>query len=288
MKILSAIKTGFSRSLNVWKGILVYWFTSLLLVSFVVVPLRSSLKSSLGQSMITEKLVRGINIDVLGDLGKNLQSMSSSLFSGIFLLFLTGVILNIFISGGIFDNIRGVSRKSDLGVFFRASAKNFWSFTAINLVLSMLVIFLALIIIVIPVAIKVNTGMTSEGTLFRTLKVSALFFLLVVVVLSLVADIARAWQVAFGRNNGFGAIAIGINRTFRTLPYSFILMIILRFLQVLPVCCLFALIAWYTPVTGGGVFFLSVISQSFFLLKIFLKVVRYASVTAYMELIKQV
>ena len=58
--------------------------------------------------MVIEKLMNGINVDALGDLGTNLQSIVSSLFSGIVFLSLTAILINVLISGGLFDALKTV------------------------------------------------------------------------------------------------------------------------------------------------------------------------------------
>lgn len=67
MDTLNPIISGAVRSIKSIKGILAIWLTTLFLVSLVAMPLKSSVKSVMGSSMITEKLNEGINIDVLTD-----------------------------------------------------------------------------------------------------------------------------------------------------------------------------------------------------------------------------
>ena len=70
--------------------------------------------------------------------------------------------------------------------------------------------------------------------------------------------------------------------TFRTFyhlfPYTYF-----AILQALPAWGIIKLISGYTPVTGAGVFLLFIVSQLLIAFKIFLKVVRFGSVTALME-----
>ena len=73
MKIFKSLASGFCRTLKAWKGILLIWFGSLLMVSLVALPLKGFLKSALGGSMITERLKDGIDIEVLGDIGSGFR-----------------------------------------------------------------------------------------------------------------------------------------------------------------------------------------------------------------------
>jgi hypothetical protein len=224
MKILHAIKTGFSRTLKAWKGIMIFWFILFLTVSLLVVPLNASFKSGLGNSMITEKLVKGINIDVLGDLGTNLHSMLSSLSSGIMMLSVVAVLLNIFITGGLFDSIRKDSVKFSSDNFFRASAKNFWSYLQITFIHYFIIIALIIIIVIIPVSEAAGSESTPEGMAFRIFVISGTVFIMAMSIVFLAADYSRAWQACQTHHAGFKALKFGFSHTFRTFLSSFPLM----------------------------------------------------------------
>ncbi len=283
MKILSAIKNGFSRSLKAWKGILIFWFISFFSVSLIVVPLKAGLKSSLGSSMITEKLVKGIDIDVLGDLGTNLYSMVSFLTSGLLILCLLAVLLNIFITGGLFDSVKKGSAGFSSENFFRASGRNFWSYALITTIVYMIIIALIVVVIVIPVSVARNAESAPEGMVFRILVVCMSAFMLTMALILLVADYARAWQASRTQGAGFRALGYGFSQTFRTFMSSFPLMLIMLILQAIVAWAMIKVIAGIIPVKGGGVFLLFFISQFVFFLKLFLKIFRYGSVTSMME-----
>lgn len=283
MKIILAIKSGLSRSFRAWRGILIFWFISLVLVSLLVTPLKASLKAALGKSMVTEKLMDGINFDVLGDMGTTFRSIGASLFSGIILLSLIALLINVFIAGGLFDSLKKGSERLTSGTFFRASAKNFWSFLIISAILYLIAIALILIVIVVPVSIAGNSESAPEGIVFRTLVISCSAFLVFIPVIILVADYARAWQASNIQNACFKAIGYGFSQTFRNFFSSFALMIIMIVFQALLGVVVFKLIAGYTPGTGGGLFLLFIISQLLLIVKIYLKVLRYGSVTSLME-----
>jgi hypothetical protein len=283
MKLLIAIKTGFSRSLKSWKGILVFWVVSFFSVSLIVTPLKAGLKASLGSSMITEKLVKGIDVDVLGDLGVNLHSMYSSLTSGLLILSVVAVLLNIFITGGLFDSVKNGSSGLFSENFFRASAKNFWSYLIITLMLYLIIITLIIVVVVIPVSVASNADSAPEGIVFRILFISMSVFMLAMTVILLVGDYARAWQAAHAGSAGFRALGFGFSQTFRTFLSSFPLMLILLLLQAIVAWILFKVLAGLVPAKGGGVLVLFLITQAIFFLKLFLKVLRYGSVTFLME-----
>jgi hypothetical protein len=284
MKIIAAIKWGLTRSLRAWKGIVILWFISLAMVSMIVVPLKASLNSAFGSSMVTEKLIKGINFDVLGDLGKNLHSFGSSLFAGLILLSLLTILVNVFITGGLFDSLKQGTGKVTSENFFSSSAKNFKSFLLVSLILYLLVIFLMILIIVIPVAIAGNSESAPEGVVFLTFAITFPLFMAVAAIIYLVADYARAYQVASSQALPFKAIAFGFSQTFSTFTSSYPLVVIMLFFQILPGWAMIKLTADYTPSTRGGLVLLFAASQLLFLLRIFFKVLRYGSITSLMDL----
>ena len=284
MKIIIAIKSATLQLLKSWKGIIIVWFSSLILVSMIAVPMKGTLNSGLGQSMITEKLSDGINIEVFADLGEVMTSLVSFFMSGLFLLILSGFLLNAFLSGGIFNSLKGESAKFSAGDFFRASAKNFWSFLVILLIISIIVLVLALVIVVVPMSLVGNASVPEEGALLKTLTIVVPLFLLLLTIMLLVADYARAWQVSKEQNACFKALGFGFGQTFKTFFSSYPLMIILLVIHVLYVWFVLNILTEMKPVTGFGVFLLFLLSQFLFIIRIMLKVWRYGSVTSLMEL----
>jgi hypothetical protein len=283
MKIIFAINSGLNRSLSAWKGVSIFWFISLMMVSFLIIPLKASLNAVFGNSMVIEKLVNGINVDVLGDMGQNLHSIIASLFSGILILSLACILVNIFISGGLFDALKKGAGRFTTENFFRTSAKNFWPFLIISGIMYLITTFLILIIIVLPASVAANAESAPEGIVFLVLAISCSIFLIIISLIFLVADYARAWQVSQPQNSCFRALGFGFRQTYRAFFSSFGLMFIMLIFQALVGLVVIKLIAGFTPVTGGGVFLLFIISQMLFLLKIYLKALRYASITSLME-----
>jgi hypothetical protein len=284
MKIFLAIKSGFIRSVTAWKGILVVWFISLAMVSMIVVPLKTSLNSAIGSSMVTEKFMKGINFDVMGDLLKNMSSLSPSLFSGFITLSLLSILVNAFITGGLFDALKKGTEKFSSEKFFSSSAKNFWPFLLISVILYLILIFLFIIVIVIPVAFAANADPVPEGSVFIAFCITLPVFMAGATMIYLVADYARACQVSQLHKASFKALGYGFNQTFRTFNTSFPLVIIMLLFQILPAWAMIKIIAGYTPSISGGIFLLFTASQLLLLLKMFFKVLRYGSITSLMEL----
>ncbi|MCX6320747.1 MAG: hypothetical protein NTX93_02955, partial [Bacteroidia bacterium] len=179
MKVFIAIKSAAFRSMKSWKGILIVWFSTLLLVCALVIPMKGALNSGFGRSMITEKLADGINVEVFADLGTSLKSLISYFSAGFFMLILIGFLMNTFFTGGLFGSMKRSSGNFSAGEFFRASAKNFWPFLVISLILYSIILFLAFVVIGIPMSIVGKADVPSEAALFKTgIIVFSIFFLL--------------------------------------------------------------------------------------------------------------
>jgi hypothetical protein len=287
MKIFLAMKSAALRTMRTWKGVLIIWFVSLVLVSLVALPMKGILKSALGSSMITEKLSEGFNLEIFTDLGTAFKSLTAAFSSGLILLVFVSILINAFLTGGLFCNLKGSAGKFSVGEFYRASAKNFWSFLIISLIISLILFLLALVIIVIPMAIVGQTESPSEGIMFRTGLITFLIFFVLLVIILLVADYARAWQVSNEKSRCFSAIGFGFKQTFTRFLSSWPLMLLILFIQVLFGWFVLKLIPSITPASGTGVFLFFLLSQLMFIIRVLLKTWRYGSVTALMEINNQ-
>jgi len=283
MKVLIPLQTGFLRSLRSWKGVLMIWLILFILVSVFMYPFRSSLGSAFGTSMITEKLAGEFDIAVFTDLGSTMKSLLSFFTAGFLIVYLTGFLINAFLTGGLFDSLRKENGKFSSGEFFRAGSKNFWSFLVISFIITIIMSFLSGIILLIPLGIISSSETISEKNAFIIMICAIAFLLMIIPLFLLVADYARAGKASNSHWSGFTAIGFGFSQTFGELKSSYVLMLFLIMAQIaLGVIILLTLPAW-RPVTGRGVFLLLIISQLMFYIRLLLKAWRYASVTSLME-----
>lgn len=284
MKIFIALKSAIVRLPRIWKGALIFWFMMFMLVSLLAVPMKGVLKSGFGRSMIIEKLKDGINVEVFSDLGATLTSLFSFFTAGFLLILLSGFVINNFFTAGFFYYSKQGPGTFSMSEFFSESVKKFWSFLIISVIMHLIFLFLTVLVIVLPIAIVSQSDTPGEGTLFKACVILFSIFILLLMVLLLVADYARAWQVTQEKNLCFKAIGFGFRQTFRTFGSSYTLMIILLIVQLISGGLSFKFISGFMPTTGGGIFLLFILSQFLFFIKIMLKVWRYASVTELMQL----
>jgi len=284
MKIFSAIKAGIIRSAGSWKGIVVVWFVSLILVSLVALPMKASLQNSLGGSMVTEKLREGISLDVFADLGSDFRNLVSYFSRGLFMIMLAGFLINSFFSGGLFFSLKADRVRFSTNEFFRASSKNFWPFLSISIIMSLCIILLAILIVIIPVVIISQEKGISDYIVFSTGVIMTSIFLFVLIIILLAADYARAWQIIQTKNAAFRAIRFGFRQTFRTFFSSYPMMLSLFIMQGLYTWLVISILVEIKPGTIGGIVLLFLLSQILFIIRVFLKTCRYGSVTRMMEI----
>ena len=282
MQIFIALKAGITRSTGSWKGIVIIWFMSLVMVSLIALPMKTSLQNALGGSMITEKLHEGFNIDVFADLASGFTSLASYFSKGLFMLMLAGFLINSFLSGGLFFNLSSDNQRFSTNEFFRASSKYFWSFLVISLAISLIIIMSAILIIVIPVLIVSHGKGVSDYIVFGSGVILTSAFLFVLIIILLASDYARAWQIIQTKNLCFKAIGFGFNQTFRTFFQSYPMMLILAIIQVMYLWIVLSIISGLKPTTFSGIVLLFLFSQLLFIIRIFLKAWRYGSVTSMM------
>jgi hypothetical protein len=250
----------------------------------VAIPMKGALIAGIGNSMITEKLAKGIDIEVFADLGTTFRSLSSYFSGGLLMALIAGIIINSFFCGGLFNSLKGSQADFSVAEFFRASVKFFRSFLVISVLVTLIIFCFAVLIVIIPVLIVSQSEVLPEGAVLLTGIIAFPVFLLVLFLILLAADYSRAWQVSEAENSAFRALGFGIRHTFGTFFPSYGLIIILMIIQFLFGAFVLNILAGFKPVTGGGVILLFLLSQSLFFIKIMLKAARYGSVTGMMEM----
>lgn len=284
MKTIRAAGSGFCRSLKVWKGIAISWLFHLILVFLLTLSFKGDMKTGLGMSMITERLVSGLDIEVLGDIAQNVKTLVPSVVSGFLYLLLFGIPLNAFLSGGLYSSLSGSAGRFSSEEFFRASARNFWSFLVISLLISITILILGILIVVIPVSMIMQSHSIPEKLPFRIVVGSFTFFMLIMLIFILVADYARAWNVKNEKPVIFKAMGYGFSRTFSSFLSSYPMILIITSIQVLFGLITMRLIGSWKPESGGGVFILFLVSQLIIFVRLILKIWRYGSVTSLNEM----
>ena len=279
MRIIKVFVSGCRKAAAIWKGILVIWFTQLMLVSVVVIPARNVMENGFGKSMITEKLAGGLNFDAIGDLGATLQNITYFVTSGVLILTFLNLFLNAFFTGGLFDSLKTTDEKFSKIRFFRSAAKNFWPFLWITLIVNLIILMLFLFTVILPVSLVSQSDTTSDKTVFLTGVISVVFFLLVTIMLFLVTDYARVWQVGNEKSACFKALGFGFTYTFKRFLASYPVILVITVVQIFYLWLVFIISGYLKPESGSGVLLLFLLTQILFIIKITLKTWRYGCVT---------
>jgi small-conductance mechanosensitive channel len=235
--------------------------------------------------MATELLTDTINIDVITDMIPGLSSLIPALTSGFLIVFFIAFLMNIFLAGGLFTILSGKKNKQNLADFFAGGASSFWSFLLITLITTLIILFSGALIGGIPIAIvsSSGSGTPEPGAMGRVVRIVIIIMALLLPLLILAADFARAWQVSHDERKPFKAIGFGFRMTFRTFLLSYPLMLVIMLVQVAYVALVMSRLLAAKPVTGGGVFLLFLGSQLLFVIRILLRAWRYGCVTSVME-----
>jgi len=285
MKILLYLKSGAGRSFNAWRGILITWVTVLFLISLLVLPVKSGFKGMLGSSMITEQLKDTVNIDVISDLQQEIGAILPVIGAGFLLVCFFGFLLNIFLTGGIFTLLSNKQSSKSSSLFFSGGASNFWSFLIINVIITAIIILSVIVISVIPIMIlsQSNSGNPEPGIMGKTVRIALIILALLLPVLLLVADYARAWQADNSEKKPFKAIGFGFMRTFKTFFLSYPLMLTVILVQAGYGALVIYKLMPAKPSAAGDVFLFFMLSQLLFIIKILMRIWRYGCITSAFE-----
>ncbi len=283
MNILTALKTGAQRSARAWRIMLLIWFVMLIITSAFISPLKNLVYTGFGSSMITEKFKDGIFAEAFSDLGTLYSGITSVFVSGFFSLVLISFLLNVFFTGGLFDCVRNETAGISVREFLKACAKNFWSYFVILIFAGFLIFFTVTLISAVPMIFIDMENDHIERNLFITGKILTGILILILPVMLLIADYARAWKASNESKGAFAAFGHGLSLTFGHFLSSWFLMLMLLVLNALYIWFVFSVLSGATPVTRWGVFMFFVISQLMFMVRIMLKLYRYSCVTCLME-----
>jgi len=276
MKLGKAITAGFTRATRSFKPILIIWLFSVIGISILMLPLKSSVLSDIGNSMGADMIREAFSIDFWAGLDVTMP-MLGGLIKGLFYLIFLYFLLNVFLNGGLFDSLRANVCGYPLKEFFRAAALNFFSFLAVTLLVLLMIIFAAGLIIGVPVLI-VQAGSGGEVALFKVLYITRIVLVLAIPVFLLVLDYSRAWLAASNKKLIFKALGYGFKETFSSFLSSYLFMIMIVAVQT-GFLFLVSKVMSFTPGTTGGLFVLFLISQAMFIIKLFLRAWRYGGVT---------
>ncbi len=283
MKLLSIYCEGYRKSVRSFRTIILLWIISLAGSILIVAPLERNLGRLLDGSMASELLYDGFNIDVFADIMHAVMPALAS-FSISFLLVTVMVFLaNTFVTAGLFRILAGSWKKPyKWKTFLMGADRGFTGFLFIAILAAVALILLVLIFAGLPLGAAIAAG-AGYTLLVVVGSLAAIVLILTMPVVLLTADYARALLTADKYLGPWKALTKGFRKVRKRFWPAWLVMILLLLLSLLA-----GFIAWkYTlqskAATGGGLLLLLLVSQLFVFLKIWIKVLRYGTVTAMRE-----
>jgi hypothetical protein len=278
MDLIRILKKGAVATASSYKLLLTVWAITLVMIMFVALPLRSSFKSVFGNSMITEKLSDGFDMGLAGDIGKAFGQLIASATTGGLLLVLAGFLLYTFFAGGLFTRFTIAWGELKVAAFMKASAHNFVPFLWIALLMCLIIGVYTALIIGIPTGIMLAL---SGGSLPQSglIKIFYVIWGLGLPVWLFVADYSRRWIAATGSRKVFRALGEGFRALKKRFWISYITVLVILILNIVFVSGSMWFTACSMPEKGIMVFLLFLATQLLFLVRLFMKAWRYASVS---------
>lgn len=278
MDLIRILKKGAVTAASSYKLLLTVWVITLVMIMFVALPLRSSFKSVFGDSMITEKLSDGFDMGLTGDMGKAFGQLMSSATTGGLLLLLAGFLLYTFFAGGLFTRFTTAWGGLKVSAFMKASAHNFLPFLLIALLMCLIIGVYTALIIGIPSGLR----LAFSGGSSRMSGLMKIFYVIWILGLPswlFVADYSRRWIAATGSRKVFRALGAGFRALKNRFWLSYATVLVIFILNVAFVLGSMWFTASSMPEKGIMIFLFFLATQLLFLVRLFLKAWRYASVS---------
>jgi len=279
MKLIKAITSGTRRTVRASRQILIMWFISIITISILIVPFRQFIISYQGSSLSPELISGGFDFSFWLDMVPNLSHALASFSFGMIILVLITFLLNIFLSGGLFDNLKADSCGYMPRDFFSASARLFFPYLGVNLIVILIILASGFLLIGVPI-IAMNASGVEEVSRLKIMNIMRYLLIFILLIYLLVVDYARAWLAASDRRNVFKAVGYGFKATFSSFVNSYIFMVFAIALQLAFNLGAVKIMGYMEPQEGSGLFLLFIVSQALIISRIYLRAYRYAGVTS--------
>jgi len=149
---------GYCKSIRAMGAVAILWFVTSAGMIIVLNPLQSGLEMLFGNSMTTELLYEGFELEFVGEL---LNAVVPVIISYSWVIFVAGILVylaGVFVTAGIFRVIYSNRRPFRKGLFFMGADRGFAGYLLISLVIGLFVLLLSLLLIIAPFIIAVAVG----------------------------------------------------------------------------------------------------------------------------------
>jgi hypothetical protein len=278
MRFFNAVTKGAVKSAKSYNMVLVAWLITLFIIFPAAIILKTGFNSCFGKSMLADSLLAGFDISVLGDLGNRVAPLILQLTRSSLFIILAGTLLSVFFSGGFFARFTTGFGEFKVSDFFRASARFFFPFLGVTVIVLLMIALWGLIVIGAPVLFS-NDAARGGRIMNIIMRIVEIIWLLGLPVLLLVADSARTWIAVTGTRKVFRAIGTGFQLTFKSFFKSYMSVFIVMIISILITSLAIVILKNSIPEKGMLIFLLFIETQVIAILKTWIRSWRYATVT---------
>ncbi|MCD6346070.1 MAG: hypothetical protein J7L96_01490 [Bacteroidales bacterium] len=190
MKTIQAYLNGYKTAWKSKKLISTVYLFYLTIALLIAIPFYRLFVSISGNSLLPDELLHGFDMTVLADLIRDGGKVFLVYLKGAWPWVIAFLILGTWMAGGIINWISAPRGKFRLGVFFTANNKYFWRFLRVAAYALALQLIIGFLVYVIPVILISKDGLTDQY-IVRTLGITIAIHLLIVILISLIADFTR-------------------------------------------------------------------------------------------------
>lgn len=278
MRLFSVLKKGACKTAGSYKLLMTMWVITLGMILLVAMPLKLGLKIIFSKSFATDNLLDGFDVGLAGDMGPAFGNLLGSATYGGFLLLVTGFLLYTFFAGGLFARYTTAYGSFKVSAFLKSSAHHFLTYLGIGVITLLLIVVWTLVIIGIPAAIAGGAA-DDPFAVLTVAKIMAVVWALGLPLWFLVADRARIWVATTGIRRVFRALGAGFSSLRIGFNVSYLAVLLVFLVNLAFLGLIFAFTAVAVPEQGFLITLFFLATQALFVLRIFLKAWRYATVS---------
>jgi hypothetical protein len=283
MSIFAVYYNGFRKSVRSIRTIVLLWIVSLAGSLLVVAPLERNIERLLDGSIGPELLYDGFDIDIFADIMHAITPALASFSITFFLVSAIIFLVNTFLTAGLFRVIAGSWKKPyKSSTFLKGADRGFGGFLFVAIAAAVMIFIMFIIVFLLPLVIAVVAGAGYTFLMLAGTLLAVLLFMLIPVVL-LTADWARVFLTADKHLGPYRALIDGFGSLRRRFLRNWLMMFIILAISILVGVFSMRIVTYSKLSSGAGLILLLLVSQLFVFLKIWIKVIRYGSVTAMAE-----
>jgi hypothetical protein len=282
MIIFSLYKEGFRKSLRTTVPVLMLWVVTIVGTLILVRPVISVFDQIFSSTIITDLLYGEYGVELFYELIDSIAPLLFSLSSGLLIAAFLISVASVFIMAGLFRTLYSVRKPFRRGLFFKGADRGFPGYLLISVIFITAEVLLFVIIVGLPFFALLNAE-AATSVLNLTVVISFSLYLLILPLLMFIADYARVNLVADKWEVPVQAIRNGIGYTFRNISMTWSLTAPLMIVSMATVVVAFFLMIAAGGATGLSAIFMLIVTQATLLVSTWMRVVRYAAVSALYE-----